>query len=98
VAGEEVCRGRREQVHAQHPVLSGQVQRVARQLLSHAVATALGAVVITFNVNHIDRLRFDPETIAGIFLGKITNWKDRAILQSTSMPLSGSPRFHSVRR
>jgi ABC-type phosphate transport system substrate-binding protein len=79
-------------------VLSGQVQRVARQLLSHAVATALGAVVITFNVNHIDRLRFDPETIAGIFLGKITNWKDRAILQSTSMPLSGSPRFHSVRR
>jgi phosphate transport system substrate-binding protein len=39
--------------------------------------TALGAVVITFNVNHIDRLRFDPETIAGIFLGKITNWKTR---------------------
>ena len=34
--------------------------------------TALGAVVITFNVNHIDRLRFDPETLAGIFLGKIT--------------------------
>jgi len=49
--------------------------------------TALGAVVITFNVNHIDRLRFDPETLAGILLGKITNWKDAAIRRSTSMPL-----------
>src|SRR5262245_55659382 len=29
--------------------------------------TALGAVVVTFNVNHIDRLRFDPDTIARIF-------------------------------
>jgi phosphate transport system substrate-binding protein len=53
--------------------------------------TALGAVVITFNVNHIDRLRFDPETLAGIFLGKITNWKDAAIRRSTSMPLPDAP-------
>ena len=49
--------------------------------------TALSAVVITFNVNHIDRLRFDPETLAGIFLGKIANWQDAAIRRSTSMPL-----------
>jgi phosphate transport system substrate-binding protein len=49
--------------------------------------TALGAVVVTFNVNHIDRLRFDPDTIAGIFLGKITNWKDPAIRRNTTMPL-----------
>ncbi len=53
--------------------------------------TALGAVVITFNVNHIDRLRFDPETIAGIFLGKITNWKDPAIRRSTSVPVPDAP-------
>jgi phosphate transport system substrate-binding protein len=53
--------------------------------------TALGAVVITFNVNHIDRLRFDPDTIAGIFLGKITTWKDPAIRRSTSMPLPDAP-------
>jgi phosphate transport system substrate-binding protein len=53
--------------------------------------TALGAVVITFNVNHIDRLRFDPETITGIFLGKITNWQDPAIRRNTSMPLPDAP-------
>lgn len=53
--------------------------------------TALGAVVVTFNVNHIDRLRFDPETIADIFLGKITTWKDPAIRRSTSMPLPDAP-------
>ena len=46
--------------------------------------TALGAVVVTFNVNHIDRLRFDPDTLAGIFLGKITNWKDPAIRRNTT--------------
>lgn len=53
--------------------------------------TALGAVVVTFNVNHIDRLRFDPETIAGIFLGKITNWKDPALRRNTTMPLPDAP-------
>jgi phosphate transport system substrate-binding protein len=53
--------------------------------------TALGAVVVTFNVNHIDRLRFDPDTIAGIFLGKITNWKEPAIRRNTSMNLPDAP-------
>lgn len=53
--------------------------------------TAMGAVVITFNVNHIDRLRFDPETLAGIFLGKITNWHDPAIRRHTTMPLPDAP-------
>jgi phosphate transport system substrate-binding protein len=53
--------------------------------------TAMGAVVVTFNVNHIDRLRFDPETLAGIFLGKITNWQDPAIRRSTTMPLPDAP-------
>src|SRR5262249_57373974 len=53
--------------------------------------TAMGAVAVTFNVNHIDRLRFDPETLAGIFLGKITNWKDAAVRRSTSMPLPDAP-------
>jgi phosphate transport system substrate-binding protein len=53
--------------------------------------TALGAVVVTFNVNHIDRLRFDPDTIAGIFLGKITNWQDPAIRRNTTTPLPDAP-------
>jgi phosphate transport system substrate-binding protein len=53
--------------------------------------TALGAVVVTFNVNHIDRLRLDPQTIADIFLGKITNWKDPAFRRNTTMPLPDAP-------
>src|SRR6059036_3048782 len=41
--------------------------------------TALGAVVPTFKVQGVERLRFTPEALAGIFLGKITHWDDAAI-------------------
>jgi phosphate transport system substrate-binding protein len=43
--------------------------------------TVLGAVVPTFNLGSIDQLRFGPEVLAGIFLGKITMWNDAAIAQ-----------------
>jgi phosphate transport system substrate-binding protein len=41
--------------------------------------TVLGAVVPTFNLAGVDHLRFTPEAIAGIFLGKVTHWNDPAI-------------------
>jgi len=42
--------------------------------------TVLGAVVPTYNVPGITKaLNFTPETLAGIFLGKITKWNDPAI-------------------
>ena len=41
--------------------------------------TALGAVVPTFNLPGIEKLHFSPEALAGIFLGKITQWNDAAI-------------------
>ena len=41
--------------------------------------TVAGAVVITFNVPGVTNLKLDGPTIANIFLGKITNWKDAAI-------------------
>jgi len=41
--------------------------------------TVLGAVVPTYNVSGVEKLRFTPEAIAGIFLGKITHWNDPAI-------------------
>ena len=48
------------------------------------VPTALGAVVVIFNVTGVDTkpiksLNLDGPTIAGIFLGKITTWNDPAI-------------------
>lgn len=38
--------------------------------------TVLGAVVPTYNVPGATDLKFAPEVIAGIYLGKITNWND----------------------
>ena len=48
------------------------------------IPTALGAVVLIFNVkgkdgNAIKKLNLDGPTIAGIFLGTITKWSDPAI-------------------
>jgi phosphate transport system substrate-binding protein len=42
--------------------------------------TVLGAVVVIYNIPEIsDSLNFDSDTIANIFLGKITKWDDPAI-------------------
>src|SRR5947208_3454762 len=41
--------------------------------------TALGAVVPTFNLPGVERIRFTPEALAGIFLGKVTHWNDPAL-------------------
>jgi phosphate transport system substrate-binding protein len=41
--------------------------------------TVLGAVVATFNLPGVDKLRLTPETLTGIFLGKITSWNDPAL-------------------
>jgi phosphate transport system substrate-binding protein len=42
--------------------------------------TVLGAAVPTYNIPGVDaELNFTPETLAGIFLGKITKWNDPAL-------------------
>lgn len=44
------------------------------------IPTVLGAVVPAYNVPGVKgELKFTPEVLAGIFLGKITNWSDPAI-------------------
>lgn len=44
------------------------------------VPVALGATVIAYNIPEVkDKLKFTPEIIAGIYLGKIKNWNDAAI-------------------
>ncbi len=42
------------------------------------VPTVLGAVVVTYNAP-IPQLKLTPETLAGIFLGKIQRWSDPAL-------------------
>jgi len=44
------------------------------------IPTVLGAVVLTYNLQGITKpLRFSPDVIADIFLGKITKWNDARI-------------------
>jgi len=46
------------------------------------IPTVLGSVVPAYNIPGVKReLKFTPELLAGIFLGKITNWSDPAIAQ-----------------
>ena len=41
--------------------------------------TVMGAVVVVYNLPGASSLRLSPETLAGIFLGKIQQWNDAAI-------------------
>src|SRR5260370_20901358 len=44
------------------------------------VPTVLGAAVPAYNVPGVTgELKFTPQVLAGIFLGTITNWNDKAI-------------------
>ena len=44
------------------------------------VPTVLGAVVPAYNVPGVgEEMKFTPDVLSGIFLGKITNWNDKAI-------------------
>jgi len=43
-----------------------------------------GAVVITYNLSGNPQLRFTPDVIADIFLGKISKWNDRRISEINS--------------
>ena len=47
------------------------------------VPTVLGAVVPAYNIPGREReVKFTPEALAGIFLGKITKWNDQAIAKA----------------
>jgi phosphate transport system substrate-binding protein len=46
--------------------------------LTH-IPTVLGAVVPIFNVPGVSQVKFSPDVLAGIFLGKISTWSDPAI-------------------
>jgi phosphate transport system substrate-binding protein len=43
------------------------------------IPTVMGAVVVVYNLPGASSLRLSPETLAGIFLGKIQKWNDAAI-------------------
>lgn len=60
------------------PISDEQLAQAKTKILH--VPTVLGAVVPAYNVSGVSgEIKFTPEALAGIFLGKITNWNDKAI-------------------
>lgn len=61
------------------PMADSAIARVNGNVLH--IPTVLGAVVVTYNLPSLGatKLRFDGETIADIFLGKVNRWNDRRI-------------------
>ncbi len=61
-------------------------------------ATVLGAVVPVYNVSGLkEDLRFTPEILAGIYLGKITKWNDpqiRSVNHGAPLPDAEIAVFH----
>src|SRR3954449_11837932 len=58
------------------PLTDEQLQKA--QGVQH-IPTVMGAVVIVWNLPEVKELRLAPETLAAIYLGKITKWNDPAM-------------------
>jgi phosphate transport system substrate-binding protein len=65
----------------------------ASRLLSGAkvlhILTVFGSVVLAYNLPDVSELKLDSDTLAGIFLGEITNWNDAklgALNSGVSLP------------
>jgi phosphate transport system substrate-binding protein len=56
------------------PMTDAELARAPGKLLH--VPTALGAVVVTFNLPGVSSLKLTPELLAAIFLGDIKTWND----------------------
>lgn len=56
------------------PMTDDQLRKAPGEILH--IPTVLGAVVATYNLPGSPPLRFTPEVLAAIFLGKITSWSD----------------------
>jgi phosphate transport system substrate-binding protein len=60
------------------PMTDKQLQEAKTKILN--LPTVLGAVVPAYNVPGVSaELKFTPEALSGIFLGKISKWNDKAI-------------------
>jgi phosphate transport system substrate-binding protein len=60
------------------PMTDKQLQEAKAKILN--IPTVLGAVVPAYNVPGISgEVKFTPDALAGIFMGKISKWNDKAI-------------------
>jgi phosphate transport system substrate-binding protein len=59
------------------PMTDDQLKKAPGELLH--IPTVMGAVAATYNLPGSPKLRFTPDVLADIFLGKITKWNDDRI-------------------
>lgn len=60
------------------PLNDDQLKQMGKPIMQFP--TVLGSVVPAYNVPGVStELKFTPETLAGIYLGKITKWNDKAL-------------------
>src|SRR5438876_11703962 len=72
------------------PMTDEQLKQAPAELLH--IPTVLGAVVATYNLPGDPKLRFTPELLADIFLGKVTSWNDPKIAAANpGVTLPGTP-------
>jgi phosphate transport system substrate-binding protein len=64
------------------PVTDEQLS-ASKTKLTH-IPTVMGAVVASFNVPGVSDLKFSPDVLADIYLGKITNWNDPRIAKDNA--------------
>jgi phosphate transport system substrate-binding protein len=65
------------------PMTDAELKAAPAELIH--IPTVLGAVVVTYNLQGISKpLKFSPDVIADIFLGKITKWNDARIKADNS--------------
>lgn len=56
------------------PMTDDQLKKVGEPVLH--IPTAIGSVVISFNIPGVKQLKLNPELVAAIFLGEIKKWED----------------------
>ena len=72
------------------PMTDEQLSQAKTKILH--IPTVLGAVVPAYNVPGVSgELKFTPEALSGIFLGKITTWNDPAIAKANPGVNSARP-------
>jgi phosphate transport system substrate-binding protein len=60
------------------PMTDEQLSQAKTKILH--IPTVMGAVVPAYNIPGVTgEIKFTPDALAGIFLGKITSWNDKAI-------------------
>jgi phosphate transport system substrate-binding protein len=58
----------------------------------------IGPIAVVYNLDGVDNLQFSPETLAGIFAGKITKWDDAKIKADNPSATLPATAIQSVHR